>query len=70
MRVEPNLEKEALVNAFCFNYKPYIRKAKQLYFLNNVLRVHGSPFRGKQFGNRRRLGQNHVLPMSSTRRMS
>ena len=70
LRIEPNLEMMAWVDAFCVDYKPYIRKAKQLYFLNNVLRVHGSPFRGKQFGNRRRLGQNHVLPMSSARRMS
>ena len=44
MRIEPNLEIMALVDAFCFDYRPYFRKAKQLYFLDNVLRAPGSVF--------------------------
>ena len=44
LRTEPNLEMMAWVDACCFDYKPYTRKAKQLYFLESVLRAHGSPF--------------------------
>ena len=78
--IEPSLDIVTLVDQFSFDYSAYTRKSRQLHFLESVLRSRGSPFLqftyfhngalGKHLRNRRHLGQNYELPMSTTRRMS